>query len=329
MNRRIITSLLSGLFLAAIAAVFFVTLQKQASSYTSAFIAEDIKKLSKIFETINNEAKIVGFTQQQNVINFLTITSVEGSTIGSLEVAYPDKWAGPYIKDDLSMEGKEYMVVRTKEGYFITPGNNVTLGNGKKIGTDIVLTEDADILAMMQDRALLNYRGNPLAARLTTIPEGILIADNIARLSEILERIDTTCKIISFDAQKNPINFLTVRGFAGSEVGSMNMSYPTHWQGPYLHKELSIQGIPYMVVKTTKGYFITPGDGVRLPSGKVIGTDIVLDEKADIEALIRDEQSLMFEGKPLAALLSLHTSFFEQVLQENAFRPEDGLVMNE
>ena len=74
------------------------------------------------------------------------------------------------------------------------------------------------------------------------------------------------------------------------------------------------------------GYFITPGDGVRLPNGKVVGKDIVLDKKADIAAMARDEQALMFQGKPLAHKLDIKASFLDQVLQENVMRPEDGMI---
>ncbi len=41
-----------------------------------------------------------------------------------------------------------------------------------------------------------------------------------------------------------------------------------------------------------------PGDGVKLPSGKVIGTDIVIHNSTDITALISTD--LQFDGAPLA-----------------------------
>ncbi len=75
----------------------------------------------------------------------------------------PEKWEGPYLNRNLVFEGKEYQVVRTNKGYFITPGEGVTLPNGTTIGKDIVLNETSDIAAMSQDKQPLNYNHQALA----------------------------------------------------------------------------------------------------------------------------------------------------------------------
>ena len=134
---------------------------------------------------------------------------------------------------------------------------------------------------------------------------GNLMADDIATLQDIFQRIDTQCTIIDFEYQKNPINFLTVKTFVGSEVGPMNLTHPERWEGPYLDDNPTMQEKEYQIVRTKKGYFITPGDGVILPNGKQIGIDIILDENADIEMIMHDPTMLMFEGKSLAASLSI------------------------
>src|SRR3989344_9211832 len=132
---------------------------------------------------------------------------------------------------------------------------------------------------------------------------GDIIAKDVAALAAIFERIHAQCKIMGFDGQQNIINFLNVKSFDGSEVGPMNLAYPTKWQGPYLPDNLEIQGKEYMVVKIDDGYFITPGNGVKLPNKKVIGTDIMLDAKANILSLIASKE-LSFNGKPLAQRLA-------------------------
>ena len=66
-----------------------------------------------------------------------------------------------------------------------------------------------------------------------------------------------------------------------------------------------MQHIPYQVVSTKKGYFVTPGDGVKLPNKKVIGKDIVLDQKADIEAMMLNADQLLYKIDRLAARLEL------------------------
>lgn len=136
---------------------------------------------------------------------------------------------------------------------------------------------------------------------------GMMMAREVLELRDIFHRIHKTCTIIDFDAQKNPINFLNVATFTGSEVGPMNLVHPDKWEGPYLKENPTMYHIAYQVVSTKKGYFVTPGDGVKLPNKKVIGRDIILDQKAKIDDMMLDPQMLMYKDKPLAARLELGT----------------------
>lgn len=131
------------------------------------------------------------------------------------------------------------------------------------------------------------------------ITESVIVAD-LGKLAQIFAKIHAGCQIIGFDHQKTLINFLNVKGFSGSEVGSMNLAHPEKWEGPYLDENPTVQDQEYQVVKTNQGYFITPGEGVMLPNNKVIGKDIILDEHANITALMQDENSLAHQGQPLA-----------------------------
>jgi hypothetical protein len=126
------------------------------------------------------------------------------------------------------------------------------------------------------------------------------IVDDVERLGNIFKKIDAQCVIMGFDRQKTEIDFLTVVQFVGSEVGSMNLMRPKKWAGPYVDDNPTVQGKVYEIARTNKGYFIVPGTGVRLNNGKVVGEDIVLDEKADIESMLLDPKTLNFEGRPMA-----------------------------
>jgi len=130
-----------------------------------------------------------------------------------------------------------------------------------------------------------------------------LIIQDIAQLKAIFEKIDNPCRIIDFDLQQNSINFLTIKkgGFVGSELGSMNVALPKKWDGPYLQDNPTMDGKEYMVVRSTKGYFITPGNGVTLPNGKIIGKDIILDKDANIGCMMFEENALSYKKTPLAA----------------------------
>lgn len=134
---------------------------------------------------------------------------------------------------------------------------------------------------------------------------GLIIASDVERLAHILMDIHASCAIIDFDNQQNSINFLNVKSFSGSEVGPMNLTYPHKWQGPYLTDNPTMHEKEYMVVKTQKGYFITPGNGVKLPNGQVIGTDLILNEYADIPHLITSGM-LSYNNKALAVALPIH-----------------------
>jgi hypothetical protein len=136
---------------------------------------------------------------------------------------------------------------------------------------------------------------------------GTILVNEITQLADIFKKIDDTCTILSFDNQKNEINFLNVKkgGFVGSQIGPMNLAHPEKWEGPYVVENLKMFDHVYQIVRTNKGYFITPGDGLKLPNGRVIGKDILLDANADIAHMMHDETLLSFNGKPLAAAIKV------------------------
>jgi hypothetical protein len=155
-----------------------------------------------------------------------------------------------------------------------------------------------------------------------------IIVHEVKILADILHKIDAACQIIDFDYQKNWINFLTIKkgGFVGSELGSMNLTYPNAWEGPYLEDNPTIQDIEYQVVRTKKGYFVVPGEGVRLANGKIIGKDIILNEDADITTMMSVENILMYKGKALAVQLDIGIHPLKKTLMKQIFRPDDSLV---
>jgi len=124
------------------------------------------------------------------------------------------------------------------------------------------------------------------------------MAKEIDQLAKVFTDIDDDCAIISFEHQKNYIDFLNVKKFAGTTVGSMSIMFPDKWKGPYFQDTPSVFGNPYLIVRTKKGYFITPPEGTRLSNGKVVGTDISLAENADLEKAGRT--TLKFKEMSLA-----------------------------
>jgi hypothetical protein len=143
-----------------------------------------------------------------------------------------------------------------------------------------------------------------------------VITQDLKTLQDIFKRIDESCTIMSFDAPITPINYLNVGSFEGSEIGAMNIVYPSRWEGPYVKDNPTIQGFEYQIVHTNKGYFITPGNGVTLPNGKEIGKDIVFDEKSDIAQMLTENGGLLYKGTAFAVVLPLKSTAWQQVLLE-------------
>lgn len=132
----------------------------------------------------------------------------------------------------------------------------------------------------------------------------ILVADQVEELAGIFRAIHEKCYIIDFEHEKNYVDFLTVINFAGSEVGAMNLAYPNRWEGPYVKDNPTMQQQQYVVISTEQGYFVAPGDGVRLSDGRIIGHDIVLNKETKFDELLADG-TLMYKGRALVQKIDI------------------------
>lgn len=151
-----------------------------------------------------------------------------------------------------------------------------------------------------------------------------LITQHVQDLKKIIERIDSTAKITSFEHDINYIDFLNVKSFVGSEVGPLNLLYPDKWEGPYLNDNPTIQEKYYQIIRSHNNYYIVPGSGVKLASNKIIGEDIILNSDADIESLLKSGV-LQYNGKPLVARLNIPANKSNSVdtFQDNLEAYED------
>ncbi len=149
-----------------------------------------------------------------------------------------------------------------------------------------------------------------------------LIADHIVQLKDIFKRINDRCKITAFRYPKDLIDFLNVGSFAGSVVGSMNLLEPHNWEGPYLPENLTIEGKEYQIIGTKKGYYIVPGDGVKLANGKVIGKTLSLTPDSNFEALLQDPQALLSNHRALGAFIETY-QFHHEPHQESRIPLEE------
>lgn len=128
-----------------------------------ALIALEVAQLAEIFKKIHKTAVIQSIDHTRSPINFLNVKSFSGSEVGPLNLVYPNKWEGPYVDDNLTIQTKEYELLKTKNGYYIVPGNGVTLPNGKVVGKDISFDENTDFPKLTEKEGDLYFEGKPLA----------------------------------------------------------------------------------------------------------------------------------------------------------------------
>ena len=134
--------------------------------FATAIIASDIKSIVNTLNKIDNDCSILGIENERNYVDFLTVKDFVGSEVGSLNLAYPKKWKGPYLHDNPTMQGKLYEIIKTKDGVFIVPGKGVKLPNGFKVGKDFQITYNSPMFEMIEKNGRLNYKGMALAAQL-------------------------------------------------------------------------------------------------------------------------------------------------------------------
>lgn len=129
----------------------------------------------------------------------------------------------------------------------------------------------------------------------------VMVHQDVMELQKIFQKIHQDCKILSFDHEKNYIDFLTVKEFVGDQVGSLNLGFAKFWKGPYMKENPEVQEHAYVILKNKQGYFIVPGDGVVLSNGKIIGKDIVLHANTDMQKMMQNPNGLKSSAGVLAA----------------------------
>ena len=149
-----------------------------------------------------------------------------------------------------------------------------------------------------------------------------LIANDIQALQQIFKKIHQDCTIVQFDRDRNEIDFLTVEKFAGNDVGSMTVLYPNFWQGSYLKYNLMMQQEPYVIAKTLSGYYIVPGNGVTLNNGQILGKDIIIDKKTNMDKLLADSGALISPSGLLAGKIQIGATFLQKI-----FAPTEGFKL--
>ncbi len=131
-------------------------------------MVSDIARLAAIMKKIDATAGILNFDFDKNPINFLTIKKggFVGSEVGALNLKHAKRWDGPYLPVTPTIEGQEYIVLKNKNGLYVTLADGVNLPNKKQIGKDIILDYNANVEDLIRDPNGLSYKGQPLAIKI-------------------------------------------------------------------------------------------------------------------------------------------------------------------
>ena len=125
----------------------------------AAKLHNDLQQLAMLMQRIDKDCSIVEVDCESNNIDFLTLEKAEGSEVGALTLAYPEKYKGPYLKKDLMYQEVLYQIVHAHDGFFMVPGIGTRLPNGLEMGTDVVITQKTHMQELIQPGAALNYKG--------------------------------------------------------------------------------------------------------------------------------------------------------------------------
>src|SRR5438552_1234562 len=107
-----IIPLLTVILFIILIAITIINVYYRSRISTGEIIAGDIEQLAHLFKNIENTCKIAGFDAQITPINFLTVKKdgFIGSTVGSMNLRYPQKWEGPYVQENPEVQGIPYQI---------------------------------------------------------------------------------------------------------------------------------------------------------------------------------------------------------------------------
>jgi hypothetical protein len=156
----------STLFFAVIILVFAIRIFYSRPRIIASIIEDDVKLVTLVLEKIDAKCNILNIEDDYNEVNFLNVASFKGSQVGPINLAYPDRWEGPYLRVNPTIQKKFYEIVRAKDGYFVMPGKGVRLPHGLVMGEDIKITSETAVRPMLERESPLLYEGRFFAAKL-------------------------------------------------------------------------------------------------------------------------------------------------------------------
>jgi len=154
-------TLLSVLMLIFIGRIFY-----SRPYFLASIIKEDLVMIDRCLAKIDKECNILDIRPDNATIDFLTVEKFVGSMVGCLNLAYPERWKGPYVRVTPTLQSRPYEIVHTHEGLFIVPGKGTKLPNGLVINKDFKCDYQSSIIKMIKPGGQLHYKGEAFAIQL-------------------------------------------------------------------------------------------------------------------------------------------------------------------
>lgn len=178
----------SSFFITILFVTFVVWVYYSKSDLVSHIVVEDLKTLTTVFNQIDRECNILSIHGDGISIDFLNVEKFVGSVVGGMNVAYPEKWTGPYLKENPSIQGIFYEFIKAHDGYFIVPGRGVTLPNSCVMGKDFIVKTGTDVMPQLGQGGKLFHKG---------IAYGVRIQFKIGDWDSVLKSSETKGKKVS------------------------------------------------------------------------------------------------------------------------------------
>jgi hypothetical protein len=162
---RIAVSFVFGALFALLCTVAVMQHLRHSRTLVSQLISNDVTHLASMLTQIDEQCGIKHVSYDTTLIDFLTVRSFVGNAIGTIELAHPEKWQGPYRYENPTIQGKHYRIVKLKDCLCVAPGEGVILSDGSIVGKQAKIESSMSYKTVIADKHLW-YSDKPLVVPL-------------------------------------------------------------------------------------------------------------------------------------------------------------------
>lgn len=152
-------------FLILLTGLYFGFMFYQKPYQIAAFISRDLEQIHDILKAVDIDCNILSIKVKKITLDFFNVEKFSGSEVGGMNLAYPQKWKGPYMKIHPTINGVFYELIKAVDGVFIVPGNGSILPNGIVVGTQVQIKPCKPVAPLLEPQGALNFKTIPLGKK--------------------------------------------------------------------------------------------------------------------------------------------------------------------